>query len=200
MIKRIDHVSIAVRDLESAKSFFIDRLGGTEVYSSIEESEGFRWTAIALGSSCTLELVDPVGDSSFLNRFLDRRGDAVHHITIQVDNAESARDTLEARGVPTFGYNDVDPNWKHFYVHPKHAFGVLLQFAEFEPKAWGQPQPDSAPTPSKPRSIEARRVEGGGPEVELSDGSSNLRIAVSDIPELVRSLERLAGYSTESTP
>jgi len=192
MIKRIDHVSIAVRDLDSAREFFIDRLGGTEVYCSIEESEGFRWTSIVLGSSCGLELVDPVGDDSFLERFLDQRGDAVHHVTIQVDNAETARETLEARGVPTFGYNDDDANWKHFYVHPKNAFGVLLQFAEFEPKAWGQPEPEPELPVTEAGPVKARLVDGdGGTAVELSDGTTRLRVAVSDIPDLIRRLERI---------
>jgi methylmalonyl-CoA/ethylmalonyl-CoA epimerase len=190
MIKRIDHVSIAVRDLDSARKFFTDRLGGTEVYCRSEEAEGFRWTSIVLGSSCGIELVDPVGEDSFLDRFLDQRGDSVHHVTIQVDNAETARDTLEARGVPTFGYNDDDANWKHFYVHPKNAFGVLLQFAEFEPKNWGQPEPELELTGTGP--LEARRIDGDdGTTVELSDGISRLRLAASDIPDLIRRLEQM---------
>jgi methylmalonyl-CoA/ethylmalonyl-CoA epimerase len=190
MIKRIDHVSIAVRDLDSARKFFTDRLGGTEVYCRSEEAEGFRWTSIVLGSSCGIELVDPVGEDSFLDRFLDQRGDSVHHVTIQVDNAETARDTLEARGVPTFGYNDDDANWKHFYVHPKNAFGVLLQFAEFEPKNWGQPEPELELTGTGP--LEARRIDGDdGTTVELSDGISRLRLAASDIPDLIRRLEQI---------
>lgn len=196
MIKRIDHVSIAVRDLDSAREFFTDRLGGTEVYCRTEDAEGFRWTSIVLGSSCGIELVDPVGDDSFLERFLDQRGDSVHHVTIQVDNAEAARQTLEARGVPTFGYNDDDANWKHFYVHPKNAFGVLLQFAEFEPKAWGQPEPELPVTEAGP--LEVGRVDDdGAPTVELSDGTSRLRVAVSGIPDLIRRLEMIG--DSEST-
>jgi methylmalonyl-CoA/ethylmalonyl-CoA epimerase len=193
MIKRIDHVSIAVRDLDSARDFFIDRLGGTEVYSRIEEAEGFRWTAIVLGSSCGLELVDPVGEDSFLERFLDQRGDSVHHVTIQVDDAETARQTLEARGVPTFGYNDDDANWKHFYVHPKNAFGVLLQFAEFEPKNWGQPEPEV----SGAGAVEVRWVNGvDAPEVEFSDGTARLRMAASEIPDLVRRLGDMVDFES----
>jgi methylmalonyl-CoA/ethylmalonyl-CoA epimerase len=192
MIKRIDHVSIAVRDLDRAKSFFIDRLGGTEVYSSVEEPEGFRWTSIVLGSSCMLELVDPVGDDSFLHRFLDSRGDGVHHLTIQVDHVEATRETLEARGVPTFGYNDSDPDWKYFYVHPRHAFGVLLQFAEFEPKVWLRPDTGYGLAAIEASPVEARRVDDGGtPEVELTDGARSLRMAVADIPALVEKLEEL---------
>jgi D-lactate dehydrogenase (cytochrome) len=136
MIRRIDHVSIAVRDLENAKRFFCGVLGGRELYTATEAGEGFRWTAIGLGSSCALELIDPVGENSFLHRFLDRRGNGAHHVTFQVNDLDDARATLEARGVPTFGYNDADPNWKYFYVHPRDAFGVLLQFAELDPGAW----------------------------------------------------------------
>jgi len=191
MIKRIDHVSIAVRDLDHARDFFLGRLGGTEVFSKIEEADGFRWTSIVLGSSCMLELVDPVGDDSFLHRFLDQRGDAVHHITIQVDDVGSARKTLEERGVPTFGYNVTDPNWKYFYVHPKNAFGVLLQFSEFEPKAWVPPDSKYGLAATETNPVEVRQIdEDGTPAIELSDGTRSLRVAAADVPGLIQQLNR----------
>ena len=194
MIRRIDHVSIAVRDLESAKRFFCDTLGGREVYSATEAADGFRWTAIALGSSCALELIDPVGEDSFLHRFLDRRGDAAHHITMQVHDLAAARAAIESRGVPIFGYNDADPAWTYFYVHPKHAFGVLLQFAEFDPAAWAQALPDPAPESSRTGPIQAGWVDRGqGPAVELSDGAARLHVAPGDLPELIAALRRLQG-------
>ncbi len=193
MIRRIDHVSIAVRDLESARRFFCDVLGGHQLYSATEAGEGFRWTAIALGSSCALELIDPVGEDSFLHRFLDRRGDAAHHIAFQVDDLEAARATLEARGVPTFGYNDADPAWKYLYVHPKHAFGVLLQFAELDPSAWLPPTDSGYGLAAiEPAPVEVRRVDGdGAPAVELSDGTRSLRIGMGDVPGLIAALQRL---------
>jgi methylmalonyl-CoA/ethylmalonyl-CoA epimerase len=192
MIKRIDHVSIAVRDLDRAKRFFLDTLGGTEVFAETVEAEGFRWTAIVLGTSCTLELVDPVGDDSFLHRFLDSRGDAVHHITIQVNDARSAMDTLESRSVPTFGYSDSDSNWKYFYVHPKHAFGVLLQFSEFEPKAWVPKDSNYGLAATETNPVEVRRIEEDGtPAIELSDGTRSLRVAAEDVRELIEQLEQL---------
>jgi len=193
MIKRIDHVSIAVRDLDSAKRFFVDTLGGTEVYAETMADQGFRWTAIVLGTSCTLELVDPVGEDSFLHRFLASRGDAVHHITIQVESAASARHTLEGRGIPTFGFNDSDPGWKYFYVHPKNAFGVLLQFAEFEPKGWVPPDSRYGLAATQTGPVEVRRVDDGDVEaVELSDGIRCLRVAEADLPKLIESLRSLS--------
>ena len=194
MIRRIDHVSIAVRDLETAKRFFCGILGGRELYTATEAGEGFRWTAIGLGSSCALEIIDPAGEDSFLHRFLDRRGDGAHHITFQVNHLEGARTTLEARGVPTFGYNDADPNWTYFYVHPRHAFGVLLQFAEFEPELW-VPPPDSGYglAATEPGPVEVRRVQEHGTEaaVDISDGTRTLRVATGDLPELIAALRRL---------
>ena len=65
MIKRVDHVSIAVRDLGRAKAFFIDGLGGKELFSGPAEGQGFRWTLIELGTSCLIELIDPMGEEGF---------------------------------------------------------------------------------------------------------------------------------------
>ena len=78
MIRRIDHIAIAVRDLQAAKEFYINVLGGRELFSAPDEIHKLRWTTIELGSSCLLELVDPIGEDGFLHRFLQGRGEGPH--------------------------------------------------------------------------------------------------------------------------
>jgi methylmalonyl-CoA/ethylmalonyl-CoA epimerase len=201
MIRRIDHVSVAVRDLARARSFFIDALGGRVLFTGPVPGEKYRWTTIELGTSCLLELIDPLGEGGFVDEFLKKRGEGLHHITIQVNNLEEACRILESRGVPTFGMRQPIPGWKEAYIHPKHAFGVLIQLAEFNPLDWIEPgyipaayrefaSPEKAGSGQGPLTV--HRVETvEGLQVEIRKGEKALRVSESELTALIRSLERL---------
>ena len=205
MIRRIDHVSVAVRDLARARSFFVDALGGRVLYTGPMPEEKYRWTTIELGTSCLLELIDPLGEDGFVDEFLKKRGEGLHHITIQVDNLEETCRTLRSRGVPTFGMRQPVPGWKEAYVHPKNAFGVLIQLAEFNPLDWIEPGYVPAAyrefVPEEKAGLEqgtltVQKVEtGDGPQVEIRKGERTFRIAEQELAVLIRSLERM--QSTE---
>ncbi|MBI5966586.1 MAG: VOC family protein [Deltaproteobacteria bacterium] len=199
MIRRIDHISIAVRDLNRAKAFFLDGLGGRELFSMPMPLENYRWTTIELGTSCFIELVDPLEKDGFLNRFLETRGEGPHHITIQVDDIQETRRTLQARGIPTFGFSESLVGWKEFFIHPRDAFGTLLQFAEFNPLDWINPGyiPPSyrefAPPQeieSKPEKLEIRKVETEeGSQVEIRQGEEVIRIPEAQLEDFIQSLK-----------
>jgi methylmalonyl-CoA/ethylmalonyl-CoA epimerase len=199
MIRRIDHISIAVRDLARAKGFFLDKLGGRELYSMAMADFGFRWTTIELGSSCLLELIDPVGEKGFVQRFLESHGEGAHHVTVQVDDMRETRRLLEERGIPTFGYSEAVAGWKEVFIHPKHAFGVLIQFAEFNPLDWIHPgyvpsaYREFVPPPKAGEAVlEVRRTEAGlGAEVEIRHGEESVKIPSGLLEELIRRLKGL---------
>ncbi len=202
MIRRIDHVSVAVRDLARARSFFVDALGGRVLFTGPVPSEKYRWTTIELGTSCLLELIDPLGvGEGFVDEFLRKRGEGLHHITIQVYNLEEACRTLASRGVPTFGMRQPVPGWKEAYIHPKHAFGVLIQLAEFDPLDWIEPgyipaayrefaPPEGADAGQGPLTVQ-KLGTGEDSAVEIRKGEKTLRIAGLEVEVLIRSLERL---------
>jgi len=203
MIKRIDHVGIAVRDLKKAKSFFLDGLGGRELFSGPMPQHGFRWTTIELGTSCFLELIDPMEESeSSLHRFLQNRGEGVHHITIQVDDLQETRRILEERGIPTFGYSEALPGWKEMFIHPREAFGVLVQFAEFNPLDWIAPGyiPPSyrefvppGPGGSKEAPVQIRKTEDEqSPGVEIRQGNAVIHIPESQLKNFLEELKKKA--------
>ena len=201
MIRRIDHVAIAVRDQEKAKAFFVGTLGGRELFCAPAPGQGYRWTTIELGTSCFIELIDPTDREGFAHRFLETRGEGPHHITIQVDDIAKVHRHVEERGVPTFGFAEVFPGWKEFFIHPKNAFGTLIQFAEFNPLEWIEPGyvPPSywefAPPreiDGKGRKIEVKKVKiEGGHEVEIRQGDKALRLPQSRLPELIAALQAL---------
>ncbi|MBU1207346.1 MAG: VOC family protein [Proteobacteria bacterium] len=199
MIRRIDHVSIAVRDLERARTFFLDGLGGRELYCAPVPEQKYRWTTVELGTSCFIELIDPLEKDGFVGRFLEKRGEGPHHITIQVDNLQETYQILQEKGIPTFGYAEPFPGWKEVYIHPKNAFGTLIQFAEFNPLDWIQPgyippayqefvPPEGSVAKEK---IEVHKRETGrGPEIEIRQGEEIIRLPQAHLEALIQTLKR----------
>ena len=137
MISRIDHVSIAVKDQQKAEHFFRDILGAIAGAGAGDPATKFFWQIFSLGDLSRLEIISPTGEGSFLDGFLEDREGGVHHITLQTPDLKKAMAHLEAQGIPFFGYNEYPGGvWKEIFIHPRHAFGVLIQIAEFEAADW----------------------------------------------------------------
>jgi methylmalonyl-CoA/ethylmalonyl-CoA epimerase len=137
LISSIDNVSIAVRDYEKAENFFHTLLGG--IPGAVAEDPGMKyiWQIFSLGDLSRIELMRSTGEGSFLDNFLSEREGGVHHVTLQTPDIERARGVLEQNGIPYFGYNGyIDACWKELFIHPRYAFGVLIQIAEFHAPDW----------------------------------------------------------------
>jgi methylmalonyl-CoA/ethylmalonyl-CoA epimerase len=89
-----------------------------------------------MGSGSMLELVDADDPSSFVNRFIDKRGEGVHHLTFKVRDIDEMIERLRSRGLNPFDINTENPLWKECYIHPREAMGTLIQFAEFPEEEW----------------------------------------------------------------
>ena len=137
MISRIDHVSIAVRDQKKAERFFYETLGAVAGAGMDDPKAKFFWQIFSLGDLSRLEIISPTGEGSFLDGFLKEREGGVHHITLQTPDLGKAMAHLEAQGIPFFGHNEYPGGvWKEIFIHPRHAFGVLIQIAEFKAADW----------------------------------------------------------------
>jgi len=137
MISRIDHVSIAVRDYEKAERFFRDTLGVVQGAAAEDPNMKYVWRIFSLGDLTRLEILNPTGEGSFLDGFLKNREGGVHHITLQTADIQKARRVLDDNGIPYFGYNEYPGGvWKELFIHPRDAFGVLIQITEFAPDDW----------------------------------------------------------------
>jgi len=139
MILRIDHIAIAVKDYEKAFTFFTRLFGAIPGTYAREAPMQYLWQNLALGDLSRLELLTPTGTPSFLDNFLKDRTGGVHHITLQTSDLYETRKQLQESGIPFFGFNDYGPVWKELFIHPKDAFGVLIQIAEFEADDWIAP-------------------------------------------------------------
>lgn len=192
MISRIDHVSIAVKDQEKAERFFREVLGAIEGTSAADSHTKFFWKLFSLGDLSRLEIISPTGAGSFLDNFLKDKEAGVHHITFQTPDIRKAMSHLEKHGIPFFGYNEYPEGiWKEIFIHPRHAFGVLIQIAEFQADDWLSNQVKfSAPTKweiekTKTGATLTFAHPGGGKvslklnREELSQLKSNLEEAIS---------------------
>lgn len=131
IFKRLDHVSICVEDMESARRLFVDVLGAEPLRDlGVNNAEGFQWVTFKLGGK-KLELVSPTtAGEGGVGRYLAKRGEGFHHLSISVENLPEAIGYFESHGIRVLASNSDDPNWKHCYLHPQDTHGALVQVFE----------------------------------------------------------------------
>ena len=136
-ILRIDHVSVAVQDRQKAEHFFRYILGAVPGTSSTDPVMKYSWEIFSLGDLSRIEILGATSRGSFLDGFLEKRVGGVHHITLQTSDIEETKALLYRHNIPYFGANEyAGVLWKEIFIHPRHAFGVLIQIAEFHPEDW----------------------------------------------------------------
>jgi methylmalonyl-CoA epimerase len=127
----IHHIAIAVRDLEAALAFYRDALGLEMTERRIVPQEGVEIAFLPMGES-EIELLRPLDDDSGVARFLEKRGEGLHHICVRVNDILAAMERLKAAGAtllseePRVGADGT----RYVFIHPKSAFGVLLELYE----------------------------------------------------------------------
>jgi methylmalonyl-CoA/ethylmalonyl-CoA epimerase len=131
MLSRIDHVGIAVRDLDRAIQTY-ERLLGLRVTSRERlEGEGIEVAMIPIGES-RIELITPINPESKVEKFLQDRGEAVHHVAYATDDVAASLDRAGAAGAQLL--DSVARPGSHGtrvgFVHPKSVCGVLTEFVE----------------------------------------------------------------------
>lgn len=135
LIERFDHISLAVRSVEGALSL-TNFLGATFINGADHIRNQFRWVQFRLDDGSRLELIAPLSPESFLQRFLDRRGEGLHHVTYKVTDVEAAAARATESGYRISGLH-LDPAWSEVFLHPGDAHGVLIQLAAWpDEEAW----------------------------------------------------------------
>ncbi len=135
-IKRIDHVAIVVREMDAALRFYRDTLGIMPSRVIDFPSEGVKIAFLPMGGpgGSEIELLEPTSPETGVARFLEKRGEGLHHICLEVPNIEQALDELREQGTPVL---DATPRptaeGRGIFVHPKGTSGVLLELVERRP-------------------------------------------------------------------
>ncbi len=133
MPRRIDHVAIIVRNIEQALVFYRDTLGITP--SEIKEvpTEQVRIAFLPMGGpgGSELELIEPITPNSSLTRFLEKRGEGLHHICLEVADIDAALAEMQEKGVPVLDKQPrIAASGRAIFLHPKGTNGVLLELLE----------------------------------------------------------------------
>jgi len=133
MPRRINHVAIIVRHIEQALAFYRDILGIIPGEIMDVPTEQVRIAFLPLGGpgGSEIELIEPTTPDSTLAKFLEKRGEGLHHICLEVDDIEVALQEMQRRGVPVLDQQPrVAAEGRAIFVHPKGTNGVLLELLE----------------------------------------------------------------------
>jgi methylmalonyl-CoA epimerase len=127
----LDHVAIAVSDLDSALSEYARLYGAEPLYREVVADQGVEEAMIAVGGSF-IQLLEPLGDETPVGRFVATRGEGLHHIALAVDDIEAALAHLAAEGAHLI---DTAPRTggrgaRIAFVHPKQFAGTLVELVE----------------------------------------------------------------------
>src|SRR5688500_13956029 len=129
----IDHVGIAVADLDQAMAFYRDTYGMTVLHEEVNEEQGVREAMVGVGDSGScIQLLAPLSPESTIAKFLDRSGPGIQQLALRVPDVEQVSDVLRDRGLrllydaPRRGTSGSRVN----FIHPKDAGGVLVELVE----------------------------------------------------------------------
>jgi methylmalonyl-CoA/ethylmalonyl-CoA epimerase len=132
MIKKIDHIAIAVQNLDSALETFLNVLGCDPGSVTVEEvpSENVRVAFIPVGET-KIELLEPMNSESAIAKFLTKNGDGMHHIALATDDITKETERLRTVNLTPLGEPKEGAGGKKIlFLHPKETNRVLLEFAE----------------------------------------------------------------------
>lgn len=132
MITRIDHIGIAVNNIAEALKVYRDALGMEVTHVADEVEQKVKVAFLPRGDS-EIELLEPYPGEGPVHKFLEKRGEGIHHICLEVDDIESALARLAQQGVQLI---DESPRLnsrgqKIAFIHPKGAHGVLIELYQY---------------------------------------------------------------------
>ena len=131
MIGRLNHVAIAVRDIAKAAKLYRDTLGA-EVSGVVPQPEHGVSTVFITLPNTKIELLEPLGADSPINKFLEKNPDGgIHHLCYEVDDIHAARAALLARGARVLGEPKIGAHGKPvLFLHPKDFCGTLVELEQ----------------------------------------------------------------------
>ncbi|HEX4207881.1 MAG TPA: methylmalonyl-CoA epimerase [Ktedonobacteraceae bacterium] len=131
--KRIDHVAIIVRNLEQALAFYRDTLGLAPSEVTTVPSEQVRIAFLPMGgpAGSQIELIEPTSANTSLQKFLEKRGEGLHHMCLEVEDIEAELQAMRDKGAPLLDQQPRDAaEGRAIFLHPKGTNGVLLELLE----------------------------------------------------------------------
>ena len=130
-MKKIEHIGIAVKNLETSNSLFHKLLGVPSYKTELVESEGVKTAFYKVGEH-KIELLEATTLESPITKFIEKRGEGIHHIAFEVDNLEAEIKRLKKEGFEIINENPKEgaDNKRVVFLHPKSTQGVLVELCQ----------------------------------------------------------------------
>ena len=131
MIKKVDHIGIAVRSIDEALPFYTETLKLEFLGLEEVDSQGVKVAFIKAGET-KLELLEPISEESPIAKFIEKRGEGLHHVALGVDSIQERITEMKEQGIrmlqdePKIGAGGAHVA----FMHPKSAGGILYEFCE----------------------------------------------------------------------
>jgi len=131
MVKKVDHIGIAVESIEQALPFYTEKLGAKLIGEEVVTSQKVKVVFLDVGNT-KFELLEPTDESSPIAKFLKKRGEGVHHIALGVDDIKKRIEEIKEKGIqmidetPRKGAGGADIA----FLHPKSTRGILFELCE----------------------------------------------------------------------
>jgi len=131
MIKKVDHIAIAVKSLEETIQLFDKLFGiGPSKVETIPE-QGVKAAILPIGEGSEIEFIEPIDPKGGVAQFIESRGEGIHHICFEVDNVDNELIQLANKGVKLIDFQGRPGlSGKVGFLHPKSTKGVLIELAQ----------------------------------------------------------------------
>lgn len=130
MLKKIHHVGIVVRSLDEAYRFYRDTLGLKVHKEATVEDQGVKAALLTIGNS-EIELLEPINEHGGVAKFLEKRGEGLHHICFETDDIAAELEQTKQKGIAVIDQKPrVGLAGMICFLHPKANHGVLIEYAQ----------------------------------------------------------------------
>ena len=130
MIKRIDHIAIAVRNLQESRKRIEALFGARFIVEKVNPEGQYKVAIFQVGES-TFSMLESTSPEGFVAKHIERYGETAQHMGLEVDDLDKFIEHLHSQGVKTSGYAEVEGARKEVLVGPKNPFGIILQVFEW---------------------------------------------------------------------
>lgn len=129
MIKQISHLGVAVKDLEEVREFYRS-VFGLESSDPIIGGDGTIKVSMIKVGNAIIELLQPIGKEGVMAKFLEKRGQGIHHICYEVDDIKEEAALLKSKGIEVLGEPRPGAEGMSVFLHPRGTHGVLVELVE----------------------------------------------------------------------
>jgi len=128
MSESVDHIGMAVKDIEKSILFFQEVFGAKLLRKNVVEEQKLISGVVSLGS-INVELMQSTENNSIIDKFIKKNGEGVHHMSIQVEDLDRFLGELESKNIRILS-KLANNDYKIAFIHPESAFGVLIEVIE----------------------------------------------------------------------